>query len=70
MKVIDWTFDDKDGRRVATMQSADSMYDFDEAGRIAQRLANELQTTIKFTAWHEDREGGTAFRRPTRRAFK
>lgn len=65
--MIDWTFDDKDGRRIATMQSADSMFDYDEAGRVAQHLANEHQTTIKFTAWLEDREGATAYRYPTRR---
>lgn len=65
--MIDWTFTNQaTGQRLNTWQSQDTEAAFEEAGRKAQRLANSTQAPIEFTAWHEDREGATAYRYPTK----
>jgi hypothetical protein len=65
--MIDWTFNTKTGNRVFNTQTENTQHGYDQAGRIAQQLANEHQTEIRFTAWLEDREGATAYRYPKRR---
>jgi len=65
--VIDWTFTNKAGQRIKDMQTENTQHGYDQAGRMAQKLANEQQTEIAFTAWLEDREGATAYRYPRSR---
>lgn len=63
---IDWTFDTITGERVATAQTRNTTAAFKQAGNIANAIANQLKTTIAFTAWHREREGATAYRYPTK----
>jgi len=65
--MIDWTFNNKAGQRLHTTQTENTQHGYDQAGRLAQNLANEHQTEIAFTAWLEDREGATAYRYPRSR---
>jgi len=65
--MIDWTYDNKAGQRLHTMQTDNTQHGYDQAGRIAQQLANKHQTSVSFTAWLEDRQGATAYRYPNRR---
>lgn len=64
--MIDWTYENQSGERLHTVQTENTQYAYDQAGRIAQQLANQHQTTVSFTAWLEDREGATAYRYPKR----
>lgn len=65
--MIDWTFNDPTGKRLLSKQTENTETAFEDAGAIAQRLANKHQTTVSFTAWLEDREGSTAYRYPRKR---
>lgn len=65
--MIDWTFNDPKGKRLHDMQTENTQYGYDLAGRTAQQLANKHATTVAFTAWLQDREGATAYRYPRSR---
>lgn len=65
--MIDWTFTDKTGKRLGSAQTDNTQLGYDQAGRLAQKLANEHQTTVNFTAWLEHREGATSQRYPRKR---
>ena len=65
--MIDWTFTSKLGNRIGSMQTENTQHGYDQAGRMAQQLANDYQTEVAFTPWLEDREGATAYRYPKRR---
>jgi len=65
--MIDWTYNDDAGNRLLSTQTENTETAFEDAGKVAQRLANKHQKTVSFTAWLHDQEGSTGYRYPRKR---